>query len=56
MKKQAPKEVAHRINAYFTENNITTTKFRVAQTLPSRDIVIQTINKEEAEKLRGEDG
>ncbi len=56
MKKQAPKEVAHRIDAYLIENNITTTKLRAARTLPSGDIAIQTTNEEEAEKLRGEDG
>ncbi len=56
MKKQAPEEVAHRIDAYLIENNITTTKLCVAQTLPSRDIAIQTTNKEEAEKLGEEDG
>ncbi len=56
MKKQALKEVARRIDAYLIENNITTTKLRAAQTLPSGDIAIQTTNEEEAEKLRGEDG
>lgn len=55
MRKQAPEEVAHRIDAYLMENNITTTKFRVARTLPSGDVAIQTTNAEEAEKLRGED-
>lgn len=55
MKKQAPEEVAHRIDAYLAENNITATKFRAARTLPSADIAIQTTNQEEAEKLRGED-
>ncbi len=55
MKKQAPKEVADRIDVYLIENNITITKLRVAQTLPSRNIVIQTTNEEEVEKLRGED-
>ena len=56
MKKQAPREVAHRIDAYLIENNITTVKLRAARTLPSGDIAIQTTNEEEAEKLRGEDG
>ena len=56
MKKQAPKEVAHRIDAYLLKNNITTTKLRAVQTLPSGDIAIQTINKEKVEKLKGEDG
>ena len=56
MKKQAPEEVAHRIDAYLIENNITTTNLRAARTLPSGDIAIQTTNEEEAEKLRGEDG
>ena len=55
IKKQAPKEVAHRIDAYFMENNITTTKLRAAQTLPSEDIIIQITNEEEAKKLRRED-
>ncbi len=56
MKKQAPKEVVHRIDAYLVENNITATKLRTARTLPSGDIAIQTTNEEEAEKLIGEDG
>ena len=56
MKKQAPKEVAQRIDAYLIENNITTTRLRAAQTLPSGDIAIQTTTEEEAEKLRGKDG
>ncbi len=30
MKKQAPKEVAHRIDAYLVEHNITATKLRAA--------------------------
>ena len=51
MKKQSPKEVAHKIDAYLIENNITTTKLLAAQTLSSRDIAIQIIIKEEAEKL-----
>ncbi len=42
MKKQVPKEVAHRTDAYLVENNITATKLRKARTLPSGDIVIQT--------------
>ena len=56
MKKQAPKEVAQRIDAYLIENNITTTRLRAARTLPSGDVAIQTTTEEEAEKLRGEDG
>ena len=56
MKKQAPKKVAHRIDAYLIENNIITTKLHAARTLPSGDIAIQTTNKKEAEKLREEDG
>lgn len=55
MKKEAPKEVAHRIDAYLMENNITTTKVRAARTLPSGDVAIKTTSEEEAEKLRGED-
>ena len=55
MKKQAPKKVAHRIDAYLIVNNITTTKLRAVQTLPNRDIAIQITNKEEAKKLRGKD-
>ena len=56
MKKQAPKEVAQRIDAYLIENNITTIRLRAARTLPSGDVAIQTTTEEEAEKLRGEDG
>ena len=56
MKKQAPKEVAQRIDAYLIENNITTTRLRAARTLPSGDVAIQATTEEEAEKLRGEDG
>ena len=55
MKKQAPRQVAYRIDAYLIENNITTVKLHTAQNLPSRDIVIQITNKEDAEKLRAED-
>ncbi len=56
VKKQVPKEVVHRIDAYLIENNVTIIKLRTARTLPSRDIAIQTTNEKEAEKLRGEDG
>ena len=56
MKKQAPKEVSHRIDAYLIENNISTTKLCAPRTHPTGDIAIQTTNEEEAEKLRGEDG
>ena len=56
MKKQAPEEVVHRIDAYLMENNITTTKLRAARTLQSGDVAIQKTNEEKAEKLRGEDG
>ena len=56
MRKQAPEEVAHRIDAYLMENNITTTKLRAARTLPSGDVAIQTTSIDEAEKLREEDG
>ena len=55
MKKQAPEEVAHRIDAYLAENNIMATKLHAAQTLPSGDIAIQTTNEEEAENLGDED-
>ena len=55
MRKQAPEEVAHRIDVYLIENNITAAKLCAARTLPSGDVVIQTTNVEEAEKLRGED-
>ncbi len=44
MKKQAPEEVAYRIDAYLVENNITATKLRAAQTLLGGDIAIQTTN------------
>lgn len=56
MRKQAPEEVAHMIDVYLIENNITATKLCAARTLPSGDVVIQTTNVEEAESLRGEDG
>lgn len=56
IKKQVLKEVAYKIDIYLIENNITTTKLRVAQILPSRDITIQTTNEEKTEKLRREDG
>ncbi len=56
MKKQAFKEIARRIDTYLIENNITTTRLRIAQTLSSGNIAIQTTNKEKDEKLRGEDG
>ncbi len=56
MKKQAPKNVAHRIDAYLVQNNITVTKLRAEQTLPYGDIAIQTTNEEVAKKLRGEEG
>ena len=35
MKKQAPKEVAHRTDAYLIKNNITTTKVHTVQILSS---------------------
>lgn len=56
IKKQAPEEVAYRIDVYLIKNNITTTKLRATRTLPSGDVTIQTTNEEEAEKLRGEEG
>ena len=55
MKKQAPEEVANRIDAYLMENNITTTKLRAARTLPSGDVAVQTTMAEEAKKLREKD-
>lgn len=55
IKKQAPQKVVYKIDAYFIENNITTIKFCIAQTLPSRNIVIQITNKEKAKNLRKED-
>lgn len=55
MKKQAPKKVAQRIDAYFIENNITTTKFCEAQTLLNGDVAIQTTTEEKAKKLKGGD-
>ena len=42
MRKQAPEKVANRIDVYLMENNITTTKLRAPQTLPSGDVAIQT--------------
>ena len=56
IKKQAPEEVVHMIDAYLIENNISTIKLRTARTLLSGDIAIQTTNEEGAEKLRREDG
>ncbi len=56
MKKQASEEVTNGIDGYLIENNITANKLRAARTLPSGGITIQTKKKEEAEKLRGEDG
>lgn len=56
IKKQALKKVIYRINVHLIENNITITKLRPAQILPSRDITIQTTNEKEAEKLRKENG
>ncbi len=56
MKKQAPEELANRIDAYLMENNITPTKLRAARTLPSGDIAIQTTNIEEVKKLRERNG
>lgn len=56
MKKQALEKIAHRIDIYLIENNITTTKLHATQTLLSGDIAIQIIDKKEAEKLREEDG
>ncbi len=56
MRKQAPEEVAHRIDAYLMENNITTTKLRAARTLLSGDVAIQTTSIEEVGKLRERDG
>lgn len=55
MKKQTLEKVAYRINAYFMENNIITTKLCMAQTLLNKNIIIQIINEEEVEKLRRED-
>lgn len=40
IKKQAPKGVTHRIDSYFIENKIITTKFYAAQTLSNEDISI----------------
>ncbi len=56
MNKQAPEKMAYRIDAYLVENNITATKFYVAQTLPSQNIDQQRTNVAEAKKLKGEDG
>ena len=55
IKKQAPKEVIHKIDGYLIENNITTTKLCAAPILPSGHIAIQTTSKAEAKKLRKED-
>lgn len=56
MNKQVSKKVAHRIEAYFVKNNITSIKLRMAQTLPSTNIVMEPRSEEETEMLRGEDG
>ena len=45
MKKQALEEVAHRIDAYLMKNNIAITKLCAAQTLPSGDVAIQTVEE-----------
>lgn len=56
MRKQAPEEIAHRIDAYLIKNNITIIKLRTAWTLPSGDVAIQTISIKKAEKLKEESG
>ncbi len=48
--------MAYKIDACLVENNITVIKLRAARTLPSGDIAIQTTNKREAKKLKGENG
>lgn len=40
MKKQTPKKVAYRIDAYLIENNITIIKLHIAQNLLSGEIAI----------------
>ena len=55
IKKQTPDDLAPRIDVYLAENDITATKRRAAQTIPSGDIVIQRTNEEEAKKLREEE-
>ena len=56
IKKQTPEKVAHRINSYIVENNITAIKLRVAQTLLNREIAMETTDEKEAKKLKKEDG
>lgn len=56
IRKQASKEVVHRIDVYLIKNNITTIKLRAVRTLPSGNIVIQTSSIEKAKKLREKDG
>lgn len=56
MKKQAPEKVVYKIDAYPIINNITTSKLCATQTLPNKNVAIQTISIDEAEKLREEDG
>lgn len=46
----------YRIDVYFMENIITTSKFYIIQILPGENVVIQTKIIEEAEKLREKDG
>lgn len=56
MKKQTPKENAYRIDIYFIENYINIIKLCIILTLLCGDIAIQSINKKETEKLRGDNG
>lgn len=55
IRKQALEKRTYKINIYLIENNITTTKFHIARTLSSGDVVIQTTNIKEVEKLKEED-
>lgn len=45
IKKQALKEVAHRIDAYCIEKKITSPKLSVTQSLPKGDMSIPRTNK-----------
>ncbi len=56
MKNKSPEKVANRIDAHLVENDITAIKLYAAQSLPNRDIEIQTTNEKEAKKLKREDG
>lgn len=55
MRKQALEKIMHRIDTYFIENDINTTKFYATRTLASGDVAIQTTSIKKAKKLRKKD-